>query len=260
MPSTNASSIRAPSSDHIDVSFQSIQSIQGNWTLLSPITPMTLNLSHNALPSIGSGGILRLPSSITTLDLSYNMLETLDSVDWGHFANLSTLILKGNQIRSMKAPLFPRSLVQLDLSDNPLVDVELSRDTYLQLTNVTVLMRTTRQVGDGTFPKRICPGSDLRFLGSNCVCVVAPPSTPHPVVEWLSKYGVLVLGATIVVFFAVKRGNDIAPAHLVRDTFMESSCDESTTFHFVGMSAVTDFADNRTSSQPSHSLQYVAAP
>ncbi|KAH9148646.1 hypothetical protein AeNC1_019396, partial [Aphanomyces euteiches] len=69
------------------------------------------NLSYNALSSMEN--LLCLPSSLQVLDVSYNQLTAMENINWNSFPNLTTLILRGNAIASMRNTSFPSTLTTL---------------------------------------------------------------------------------------------------------------------------------------------------
>ncbi|KAH9118009.1 hypothetical protein AeMF1_008652, partial [Aphanomyces euteiches] len=69
------------------------------------------NLSYNALSSMEN--LLCLPSSLQVLDVSYNQLTAMENINWNSFPNLTTLILRGNAVASMRNTSFPPTLTTL---------------------------------------------------------------------------------------------------------------------------------------------------
>ncbi|KAG9407088.1 hypothetical protein AC1031_001732 [Aphanomyces cochlioides] len=149
--------------------------------------------------------LLCLPSSLQVLDVSYNELAAMENINWNYFPNLTTLILQGNAIASMRNTSFPSTLTTLDLSDNPLASVVLSKATVTQLNGLPSLStHTTTQHVDlqlNNFEFNGCGVQDIKYLGENVVCVETNLSSIESAAA--STAGYLV---GIVVLFAVLMG------------------------------------------------------
>ncbi|CAK4112698.1 unnamed protein product [Aphanomyces euteiches] len=161
-----------------------------------------LNLSYNALSSMEN--LLCLPSSLQVLDVSYNQLTAMENINWNSFSNLTTLILRGNAIASMRNTSFPPTLTTLDLSNNPLASVVLSQATYTQLNALPSLsMHTTTQRVDlllNNFEFNGCGVQDIKYLGENVVCIATEPTLKSTLGSTLGDLAIL------VVFFAILTG------------------------------------------------------
>ncbi|KAF0718068.1 hypothetical protein As57867_001915, partial [Aphanomyces stellatus] len=181
-----------------DLSGHDLQSIASvppeQWPRLT-----TLNLSHNVLMSVDDV-LKNLPPTIEVLDLSFNRITAIENVRWDiAFPRLTTLLLNGNNISTLKNATFPLSLQTLDLSDNPLFSVEMSRATFNQLSSsMNVTMHTLRQMGTGLF-KSMCPEGELSYIKTNAVCVVEPPSASNPFSRFAKSYGLIVLLTMCIV-------------------------------------------------------------
>ncbi|KAG9407089.1 hypothetical protein AC1031_001733 [Aphanomyces cochlioides] len=227
-PSTNASACVMTANGTatpIAIDMDSIGSLNATKRSIDTVDCKTLqasnftrmNLSYNALSSMEN--LLCLPSSLQVLDVSYNELAAMENINWNYFPNLTTLILQGNAIASMRNTSFPSTLTTLDLSDNPLASVVLSKATYTQLNGLPSLsMHTTTQHVDlqlNNVEFNGCGVQDIKYLGENVVCVETEPTLKsalgivNPCTAWdpnaalVSTLGYL---AIFVVFFAILIG------------------------------------------------------
>ncbi|KAF0691251.1 Aste57867_17483 [Aphanomyces stellatus] len=179
-----------------------------------------LNLSHNNLTTLDS--INQLPRSLDLLDLSENEIASLDNIDWRVFPNLITLVLRGNNISTMRKPIFPTSLQTLDLVDNPLAVVHVDGVTATQLTAMTLSMHKMNQRGNDY----VCVAGDLVYVGTNAVCV---GDVKHSRYQGWTRICSIVVGLAVVLLFiaaAIFFLNRTLSAKTRRPTVVESDDEE----------------------------------
>ncbi|KAG9407091.1 hypothetical protein AC1031_001733 [Aphanomyces cochlioides] len=179
--------------------------------------------------------LLCLPSSLQVLDVSYNELAAMENINWNYFPNLTTLILQGNAIASMRNTSFPSTLTTLDLSDNPLASVVLSKATYTQLNGLPSLsMHTTTQHVDlqlNNVEFNGCGVQDIKYLGENVVCVETEPTLKSALVSTLGYLAIFVVFFAILigaVGFVAKRRNQrqVQTPMEQRDTWTSECCED----------------------------------
>ncbi|CAK4989953.1 unnamed protein product [Aphanomyces euteiches] len=114
-----------PKEPHIiDLSFNSIAAIP---RFESPSSVLELNLSHNNLTWKSS---MHIPRNVNILDLSYNRINYW-TFNFSKLTKLAELYLRGNGLTNVRfVNMLPPSLVKLDLSDNPIVTIDVDKATY----------------------------------------------------------------------------------------------------------------------------------
>ncbi|CAK4112711.1 unnamed protein product [Aphanomyces euteiches] len=244
-PSTNASSACVMNANGtatpIAINMNSIESLNATKKSIDTVDCQTLqaskftrlNLSYNALSSMEN--LLCLPSSLQVLDVSYNQLTAMENINWNSFPNLTTLILRGNAIASMRNTSFPPTLTTLDLSNNPLASVVLSKATYTQLNALPSLsMHTTTQHVDlllKNFQFNGCSVQDIKYLGENVVCIETEPTVKSTLGSTLGYLAILVVIFAILIGAAVyvsKRRNQrqVQTPMEQRDTWTSECCED----------------------------------
>ncbi|KAH9162189.1 hypothetical protein LEN26_001057 [Aphanomyces euteiches] len=230
----------------LDLSSLGIQAIQD----IRHVPLVQVNLSSNALSSTDE--IFQLPPSIQILDLSYNRFNLLFQTNFSYFVNLTTLILRGNNISTMVENVsFPPSLTSLDLFDNPLATVDLRRETFAQLMHINITMQTKYQGGDVIDKKALCPSGlvyvlpsihawDATVASHNVVCVVDPyvPTHSNSIKGFLLIAGASLFCLVLMVVLVFNAGRYKHRDHNLRETFV-SSIDGDVSPAAVEMSAIS---------------------
>ncbi|KAF0718069.1 Aste57867_1918 [Aphanomyces stellatus] len=184
------------------------------------------NLRQNNFSTL-SDLLTNCPSSVESLDLGFNRFTALENVRWEFaFPRLRTLLLNGNNISTLKNVTFPPSLQTLDLSDNPLFTVEMSRITFNQLsTSMNLKMHTLQQKDTGLF-QSMCTDGEVLFIATNALCVANPPSESSHFWGCVKTYGLLgfLVMSVVGLYFLPRQPHE---ARGLRGTFLSSGDEAS---------------------------------